>query len=130
MKTPWRRGAAVVLPVALTSAVAVATSFGSADAPVQAARTQTTKLISHSFKGGVPNGRSSHGVISGDRRWARLIAFQSSASNIVRRDRNRVSDVFVIRRAGHFGNRGTRWRLGRTRLVSRGRHGPANGPSY
>src|SRR4051812_17197774 len=83
----WSRAAAVVLPVALTS-VAAATSAGSGDAPVTAARVQTTRLISHSFRGGVPNGPSTHGVISGDRRYARLIAFQSTASNVVRGDTN------------------------------------------
>jgi hypothetical protein len=47
---------------------------------------QYTELISRDMDGGVPNGPSTNGVISGDRRWARVIAFQSTASNIVRGD--------------------------------------------
>jgi hypothetical protein len=127
--TFWRRAGAVALPVALISAAAVP-SAGSSDAPVHAARTQTTKLISHAYKGGVPNGPSTNGVISGDKRYARIIAYQSTASNIVRGDTNKLSDVFAIRRAGHFGNKGTRWKPGKTRLISRALHGRANGPSY
>jgi len=70
-------------------------------------------------------------VISGDGRFARIIAFQSRASNIVRGDRNGLTDVFAVRRAGRIGNNGGRWRVDRTRLLSRGRGGrPANGASY
>jgi hypothetical protein len=95
------------------------------------AAVQTTVLISRALDGGLPNGPSSHAVISNDRRWARLIAYQSDASNLVAGDTNGASDVFVVRRAGTFGNRGGPWLRGATRLVSRARDGgPANGASW
>ena len=116
-----RRIAAAVIPVALASAAAPAVAI---------AQSQSTQLISHALGGGLPNGASTHAVISGDKRYARVIAFQSDASNLVRGDRNGQTDVFaVIRRGGN--NRGTPWRGGATRLISRTRSGaPANGPSY
>ena len=95
------------------------------------AEVQSTKLISRSITGGIPNGPSTHAVISGDRRWARAIAFESEASNLVRHDTNGVKDVFVVRRAGIFGNTGTEWFAGKTTRVSRPRRGgQANGPSW
>ncbi len=83
------------------------------------------------MNGGFPNGPSFNGVISGDRRWARVIAFESWASNLVPGDRNRLGDVFAIRRGGRYGNDGSAWRPGRTVLISRGIGGRgANGPSW
>jgi hypothetical protein len=126
-----RRIAAVALPVAVTSIAAVAGSGSHAATVTDAGRTQETKLISRSISGGVPNGPSTHGVISGDRRYARIIAFQSDASDIVRGDTNRVTDVFAVRRGGKINNRGTRWRPRKTIRVSRARGGgQANGPSH
>ena len=118
------------------AAAAVAATLGTALAsasspPTHAARFQTTWLISKDRHGGTPNGPSTHGVISGDRRYARIIAFQSDASDLVSGDTNRVSDVFAIRRAGSFGNDGSPWHGGKPILLSRGRHGkPANGTSF
>ncbi len=92
---------------------------------------QSTQLISRALGGGLPNGPSTHAVISNDRRFARAIAFESEASNLVRRDTNGVKDVFVIRRAGIFGNNGDQWFGGKTTRVSRPRKGGhANGPSW
>ena len=92
---------------------------------------QSTELISRSLSGGVPNGPSTHAVISGDRRYSRLIAFESEASDLVPGDVNGVKDVFVVVRGGHYTNVGEEWRAGSTQLVSRGRGGaPANGPSW
>src|SRR4051812_24392690 len=83
------------------------------------------------------NGASTGAVISGDRRWARYVAFESRASNLVRGDANRARDVFVIPRVGKFSNlgrlAGAPWKGGRPRLVSRavGRRGHSgNGRSY
>ena len=96
-----------------------------------AAGTPTTLLISRALGGGTPNGPSTHGVISNDKRYTRAIAFQSEASNIVRGDTNGVSDVFVVKRTNPIDNEGIPWRIGRTVLVSRtGGRTPANGPSY
>jgi hypothetical protein len=94
-------------------------------------RDTTTRMISQARGGGTPNGASTNAVISQDLRYARIIAFESEASNLVAGDSNDAKDVFAIRRAGRFGNRGTPWRPGRTQLVSRARGGgPANGPSF
>ena len=95
------------------------------------AELQSTHLISRGIGGAMPNGESSHAVISGDRRHARAIAYQSDATNIVRGDTNGVTDVFVVHRTGVFGNNGDQWFGGRTSRVSRPkRGGQANGPSW
>ena len=91
---------------------------------------QSTSLISRSYSGKMPNGPSTHPVISNDKRFARAIAFESQASDIVRGDTNGVQDVFAVLRSGRIGNNGSAWRPGRTVLISRTRSGaPANGPS-
>ena len=94
-------------------------------------RDTTTTLISQSLGGGTPNGASTNAVISGDRRYARIIAFESEGSNLTSGDTNGVKDVFAIRRSGSYRDTGTRWEPGPTQLVSRGQGGqPANGPSF
>src|SRR4051794_18973615 len=98
-------------------------------APAQA-QEQTTTLISRAADGGTPNGPSTNAVISGDRRYSRVIAFESTASDLVRGDTNGASDVFAVKRRGSINNKGTRWSGGDSILVSRGLGGdPANGPS-
>src|SRR3954454_4783036 len=121
-----RRLIPVFAVLAATAAVAVPSSEGSAARE----SAQNTVLISRAADGGLPNGPSTNAVISNDRRWARAIAYQSEASNLVPGDTNGVSDVFVVRRDGVFGNDGTQWFPGSTVLISRGRGGPANGPSW
>jgi hypothetical protein len=118
--------------VAAAIAVLVTAALASASSPtLHAARFQTTTLISRSVTDGTPNGASTNPVISGDRRYARIIAFESSASNLVNGDANNQKDVFAIKRGGSFGNTGSTWTPGKTVLVSRGRNGtPANGPSF
>jgi hypothetical protein len=87
--------------------------------------------ISLAMDGGMPNGASTHGVISQDKRFARAIAFQSDASNLVPNDVNGTTDVFAILRAGPVRNDGAAWRPGRTVLISRTFNGrPADGPSF
>src|SRR3954449_8426107 len=99
-------------------------------APAQA-QEQTTTLISRAADGGTPNAPSTNAVISGDRRYARVIAFESTASDMVRGDTNGASDVFAVKRRGSINNKGTQWSGGGAILVSRGRGGdPANGPSF
>src|SRR5438067_8406363 len=96
--------------VAGALAAVLATAIASASSPastVHAARYQATWLISRDRHGGTPNGPSTHPVISGDKRYARIIAFQSEASDLVGSDDNGVSDVFAVRRTGHFGNDGS-----------------------
>src|SRR4051812_48787154 len=110
--------------------VALAAAAPAAQAESARESAQNTILISRASDGGLPNGPSTNAVISNDRRWARAIAFQSEASNLVAGDANGVSDVFVVRRDGVFGNDGTQWFPGSTILVSRGMGAPANGPSW
>ena len=111
------------LPLALLAA-------GAAAAPA-AAQEQTTQLISRAADGGTPNGPSTGAVISGDRRYARVIAFESEATDLVRGDTNGQKDLFAVKRNGSINNRGTPWRGGDAILVSRGLRGaPADGPSF
>jgi hypothetical protein len=113
------------------AAVSALILAGAATAAAGRGRQQATSLMSRALGGGLPNGPSMHAVISGDRRYARVIAFESDASNLVAGDTNGAGDVFAIRRAGPIDNRGGRWRRGRTILVSRGLGGaPANGRSW
>lgn len=119
------------LKPALALSLAAAALAGAA-APASAAdRVQSTQLISHSLDGGLPNGASTHPVISNDKRYARAIAFESEASNLVAGDTNGVKDVFAVLRGGSIANTGAPWTVGRTVLISRGMGGaPANGPSF
>jgi hypothetical protein len=119
--------------IVVTGAAAGAAAGDRSPAPASsaAARKQSTKLISRGLHGRRPNGTSAHPVISGDRRFARIISFDSKASNLVHGDHNHTTDVFFIRRRGGINNNGTRWKPGKTRLLSRGLGGgSANGPSY
>lgn len=113
--------AAALSSLALGAAVPVA---------ADAAGTRTTFLLSRSADGGFPNGPSRNPAVSHDQRIARLMAFESDASNIVPGDTNGQTDVFVVNRAGPWGQDGTEWNIGSTQLVSVGMNGePANGPS-
>ena len=92
-----------------------------------------THLLSRSVTGGFPNGQSRNGVFSQDGQGATLAAFESDASDIVYGDSNGVTDVFVVRRGGHFTtDRGEPWQPnGLAQLGSVGVGGaPANGRSY
>jgi hypothetical protein len=85
--------------------------------------------LSRTPDGGVPNGPARNPAISQDKRWGRVAAFESDATDIVRGS-GAFTNVYVVHRAEPFGENGTPWSAGRTVLVSRGRGGqPANGPS-
>ena len=103
-----------------------------AAAPVaDAAAPPRMQLISRAAGGGFPNGPSHDGVISQDRQFASLVAFDSDASNIVRGDSNGLTDVFLVHRKKPYGLKGPPWRRAKTVLASRGIGGkPANGRSY
>jgi hypothetical protein len=120
------------LALAGVAGAAAASGSSASDPGVRAAgREQTTFLVSKALDGGMPNGPSSNPVISSDRRYARLIAFESEASNLVANDTNGQKDVFVIPRTGTIDNIGVEWQSGATLLVSQGMGGqPADGPSY
>jgi hypothetical protein len=75
---------------------------------------------------GWADGSSNHPAISQDNRDARLLAFDSQASNLVPRDLNGLEDVFVFRRTPGAGQL-----TGSLERVSVADRGPAeaNGPS-
>src|SRR6476659_8666280 len=117
--------AALALSATLISLIAMTAATASAGS------LRTTFLLSRSYNGGIPNGESRNGSISRYQRIARVAAFESDASNIVRGDDNGETDVFMVKRGRGWGQNGTPWRLGKTTLISKGLGGkPANGPSY
>ncbi|HEX8067757.1 MAG TPA: hypothetical protein VF520_14650 [Thermoleophilaceae bacterium] len=117
--------------LALAAALAAVAPAAAPAAAQDRAALQSTELISRALDGGAPDGPSTNAVISGDRRYARLIAYESDATDLVAGDSNGLRDVFVVERGGSYGNDGSEWRPGATRLVSRGPGGtPANGPSW
>ena len=92
-----------------------------------------THLLSRSITGGFPNGPSRNGAFSQDGQGASLAAFESDASDLVAGDANGQTDVFVVRRGGHFTtDKGEPWQPdGPARLASVGMGGAAaDGPSY
>lgn len=92
---------------------------------------RTTFLLARSYAGHFPNAPSRNGVISHDQRIARYMAFESDASDLVQRDTNGFTDVFLVRRKPPWGENGTPWVPGTTEIVSIGPRGePANGRSY
>ena len=123
--------AVAVLGGALLLAALIALAGMAPEASSQKKRNATTSLFSHSLEGGTPNGPSTNPVISGDRRFAQIVAFESEASNLVSGDTNGLKDVFAVRRSGSFKDDGSSWKRGTTQLVSRGPEGqPADGPSF
>ena len=91
----------------------------------------TTYLLSKSLAGTIPDGPSRNPAISQDQRVAKVVAFESDATDLVNGDTNGLTDVFFIRRAEPYGNDGTPWQGGQTELGSTGMSGqPANGRSY
>jgi hypothetical protein len=114
--------------IAIAAALA-ATLVPATDALAGSAR--TSFLLSRSSQGGLPNGPSRNGAVSHDQRIARLMAFESDASDIVQGDANGLTDVFVVHRAAPWGSNGTEWNMGTTEIASTGPGGtPANGRSY
>jgi hypothetical protein len=126
--TSFRRG---ILSGAFLAAAVVSVAMPAASSASRRADLQYTALISRSTSGKMPNGASTHPVISGDKRYARAIAFESDASDLVRGDRNGFKDVFAVLRTGRIDNLGAKWIPGRTLMMSRTRSGkPSNGASF
>jgi Tol biopolymer transport system component len=63
------------------------------DVYVHDTRTGQTRRVTRTVNGDEPNGASFHPSISAD---GRFVAFASEASNLVAKDRNRTTDVFVV----------------------------------
>src|SRR3954467_5558473 len=119
-RSPWR---CRLPPTMLTrllapTLVALAAVAPAASASARAA-VQSTDLVSRALDGGVPDGASVNPAISQDRRFARLIAFESDATNRVAGDTSGQRDVFVVQRDGSLGNNGSPWSVGPTALLSR-----------
>src|SRR3954451_20081366 len=92
---------------------------------------RTTFLLSRAFDGGLPDGPSRNPSVSGDGRVARVIAYESDASNLVAGDTNGLTDIFATLRRKPWGVEGTPWQINGTALITRGLGGqPANGRSY
>lgn len=90
---------------------------------------QDLLLLSRNAAGAPANAPSRNVVISHDKRFARLVAFESAATNLVA-GAGGGTNVYVVRRAPGYGENGTPWQFGRVTLVSDGIDGrPANGPS-
>jgi hypothetical protein len=117
-----------------TALLAASAASASGPGPIATsadARDQSTQLISRALDGSRPNGASTNAVISNDKRFARAIAFESDASDLVGGDTNGAKDVFAVKRTGKIDNFGAPWEPGNTVLVSRTASGlPADGPSY
>jgi len=119
------------LALALIAALAAALT-GAAPAGADFSRSiRTTMLLSRAHDGGFPDGPSRNAFVSADQRIARVVAYESDATNIITDDSNGLTDVFVAKRAQPWKKSGSLWLYGGTDLVSRGRGGqPANGRSY
>jgi hypothetical protein len=116
---------------ALCAAALAAALSPSADALAGPDSLRTTFLLSRSYQGGLPNGPSRNGAISHDQRIARVMAFESDASDIVQGDANGHTDVFVVHRAEPWGVSGTEWNIGAIEIASTGPgSAPANCRSY
>ena len=90
---------------------------------------QDLLLLSRSAAGAPADAPSGNAVISQDRRFGRVVAFASAASNLVA-GAGDATNVYVVRRAPGYGENGTPWQFGRIALASRGMNGrPADGPS-
>jgi hypothetical protein len=110
--------------------VALALTLSAAPESAHAASQRTTFLLS-TANGTFPNGPSRNPAISHDQRFARYAAYESDASNIVAGDTNNETDIFLVSRASPFGESGSAWQAGRTKLISQGMGGaPADGASY
>ena len=101
-----------------------------APAPAAEFPRQDLLLVSRNAAGAPANGPSRNAVISQDKRFGRLVAFESAATNLAAGAGGGMN-VYVARRAAGYGENGTPWSFGRIVLASRGLGGrPANGPSW
>lgn len=132
MTRPARSPHRLSRPLAVATAITcVAAGALPAAAYAQAESDRTTSLLSRSAAGGLPNGPSRNATVSHDQRTARVMAYESEASDIVGGDSNGMTDVFVVHRAAPWSEHGSPWQIGRTEIASTGIGGqPANGRSY
>src|SRR5687767_7959997 len=114
-----------VLIGACAAATAAATPAAAADPPLA-----QTILVSRTPAGTPPNGPSANAVVSHDKRFGRVVAFESLATDIAPGAQAGISNVYATFRAEPYGDNGTPWSPAQTVLLSRGLNGePANGSS-
>lgn len=87
-------------------------------------------MLSRNAAGAPADAPAGNAVISQDKRFGRVVAFESAATNLVA-GAGGGTNIFVSRRAAGYGENGTPWQFGTITLASGGIGGqPANGPSY
>src|SRR5438034_11610693 len=104
-------GAAALGAAGPTLAGLLDPSHTAAAAPRYPPSKRTTFLLSRALDGGLPDGPSRNPSVSGDGRFARAIAYESDASNLVPGDTNGLTDVFVTYRRKPWGAEGTPWQI-------------------
>ena len=72
---------------------------------------QDLLLVSRNAAGAPANGPSGNAVISQDKRFGRVVAFESAAMNLAG-GAGGGSNVYVARRAAGYGENGTPWQFG------------------
>lgn len=118
-------------PAAVIAVVAAVTLGATSPSHAASARPFGLELISRAIGGGMPNAPSTNPVISDDKRFARVITFESAATNLVHATTGGQTNVYMVRRGGKDDGTGNWWTPGRTSLISRTDSGAApNGPSY
>ncbi len=91
---------------------------------------QDLLLLSRDAAGLPANAPARNPVISQDKRFGRVVAFESAATNLVA-GAGAFANVYLVGRAQGHGDNGTPWRFGAVARASRGIGGrPANGPSF
>ena len=91
---------------------------------------QDLLLLSRNAAGAAADAPARNAVISQDRRFARVVAFESAATNLVPGSGG-AGNVYVARRAPGYGDNGTPWQFGSITLASAGLgRQPADGASW
>jgi hypothetical protein len=118
------------VPVVPRIVLLVAVLTGLLAAPARAEFPEQGLLaLSRNAAGAPADAPARNAVISQDKRYGRLVAFESSATNLVAGS-GAVTNVYVVRRAPGYGEHGTPWQFGRIALASGApNRQPANGPS-
>jgi hypothetical protein len=143
------KGAASLGAVAAIGALGVSAASSSAAEPGNAATTRalaagkcsTTyssardltakqQLLGRTADGNAPDGIATEPDISRDSRSNRFVAYVSTATNIDGAVTPGARNVYVVQRTGKIAMNANPWEVGKTRLVSDGQGGPANGDSF
>jgi hypothetical protein len=114
---------------AASATLALVAAHSAAATPSNGIGVDTT-IISHSTTGGLANGPSGHASMSLDARFATMLAFDSTATDLVQEPTGGGSNVYFTNRETPFDDTGSPWVAGPIQIASRGLGGkPADGPS-